>query len=44
MVVVDRDGVGWLRVGKIRPVVGMPPFFGLQYGHRVHLVPGVGEN
>ena len=34
VVVLGRDGIGWLRVEKIRPVFGAPPFVGPQYGHK----------
>ena len=44
MVVVGWDGVGWLCVEKLRPVIGAPPFVGTQYGHRGQLVPVVGDH
>ena len=44
VVVVDRDGFGWLRVETFRPVVGAPPFVGTQYFNRGQLVPGVGDH
>ena len=42
VVVVGRDGVGWLRVEMFWPVVGATLFVGPQYRYMGQLVPGVG--